>query len=97
MPVSRVLPTATPTIERKNAIQAAVDAYNQAHPGEPLPPSSLRLLLAMFPLEDRFHGSQKLLRSAGGTNLPAMLRALVAAGLLERRRGRPDSYRLLLP
>ena len=93
MPVVRLLPTATPTPHRRAAIQTAIDAHN-------LPHSATRLLLAMFPAEDEFCGTQELLRSAGGGRVSSVLQALIAAGLLERRRssGRgPDTYRLVIP
>jgi hypothetical protein len=90
-----------PTPDRRSAIQAAVEGYNRASPEQRLPRNAARLLLAMFPAENAFCGTQELLRSAGfGSKVSAVLQAIVAAGLLERRRdnGRgPDTYRLVLP
>lgn len=90
---------AVPATIRRETIHTAVAAYNHAHPANVLPRSAARLLLTMFPAEDEFRGSQDLLRSAGGSRVSTVLQALIAAGLLERRRatGRgPDTYRLVL-
>jgi hypothetical protein len=95
----RLLPAAMPTTARRDAIQRAVEDRNRAAPQQRLPRSAARLLLTMFPAEDVFSGPQELLRSAGGTRVAAVLAALVATGLLERRRSTtrgPDSYRLML-
>jgi hypothetical protein len=95
------LPAAVPTAARRIAIAAAVQAHNQAHPKVRLPHASVRLLLAMFPVDNEFTGSQALLRSAGfHSGIFEQLQALITAGLLSRQRnshGRPTTYRQLLP
>ena len=70
-----ILPAAAPTVVRRAAMEAAVEAHNAAHPDAPLPRSAARLLLTMFPLGAEFTGSQETLRSAGFSNkqLPGLL------------------------
>ena len=99
MSTVQLLPDVVPATSRRDAVQVAVATYNHANPGAALPRSAARLLLTMFPAEDEFCGTQELLRSAGGSRVSAVLHALIAAGLLKRRRatGRgPDTYRLVL-
>jgi hypothetical protein len=101
-PTPASLPAAVPTAARRAAIVAAVEAHNQANPDARLPRSAARLLLAMFPADDEFRGSQELLRDAGfGSRVWEQLRALITAGLLSRQqngtKGAPITYRLLLP
>jgi len=99
--ISRTVATETASAERRAAIHAAVEAYNRAHPDAQLPRPAARLLLAMFPLNDEFTGSQETLRNAGfGKQLGGMLRALIGAGLVSRQLNKtstPSTYRLLLP
>ena len=90
---------ATPS--RRNAIFAAIEAHNRAHPSAPLPRLSGRLLAFMFADQDVCCLSQQALRDEGfGQDLPRVFRALVEAGLLSRQAGLarvPDTYRLRLP
>ena len=87
---------------RRDAIAAAIAAYDAAHPKARLPPSAGRLLAVMFPSEDVCQ--QSLLAIAGEgfdrKRLPATLRRLVEAGFLSCQPGSgvvPDTYRLHLP
>jgi hypothetical protein len=87
---------------RRDAIGAAVAAYDRANPGAPLPPGATRLLAAMFPAEDACRRNLNGLARDGfnpGTLL-RLLRALTDAGLLSKERGSgttPNTYRLHLP
>ena len=84
---------------RREAIFAAVEAHNRTHPTAPLPRPADRLLGVMFATEDVCSLSQQALVAEGfGKTLPAVLRALVEAGLVSRQAGTsriPDTYRLL--
>jgi hypothetical protein len=86
---------------RRDAIAAAVAAYDGAHPSMPLPGNTARLLAVMFPAEDVCQRSQEAIAAEGFSRdrLPAMLRRLVEAGLLSRHRMArvPDTYCLHLP
>jgi hypothetical protein len=88
-------------MSRRNAITAAVEAYNRAHPTARLPRPAARLLAVMFDTEDACCLSQEALKTRGfGDTLPKVLRALVEAGLLSRQAGAsriPDTYRLQVP
>jgi hypothetical protein len=88
-------------MSRRNAIIAAVEAHNLAHPTARLPRPSGRLLTVMFPTEDVCCVSQETLKAEGfGDTLPNVLRALVAAGFVSKQPGTsriPDTYRLRLP
>ena len=82
---------------RRNAIEAAVVAYDRANPKARLPRTAALLLAAMFPSEDV---CQRSLEAIAVDRLPAMLRRLVEAGFLSREHGpgrAPDTYRLHLP
>jgi hypothetical protein len=96
MPVAVVPSVAS----RREAVFAAVEAHNRAHPTAPLPRSAARLLAVMFPTEDVCFASQETLRAEGfGHTLPKVLRALVEAGFVSREAGTsriPDTYRLQL-
>ena len=89
--------------DRRDALIAAVAAYNRSH--KPLPPSAGRLLEAMFPAEsDVCQQSLEALegRTGLGTQrLQKVLAALLAAGIIVREATgggrRTNRYRLLLP
>ncbi len=85
---------------RRDAIIAAVEAHNLAHPAARLPRPAARLLAVMFASEDVCCVSQETLKSQGfGDTLPKVLRALVDAGFMSRAAGTsriPDTYRLQL-
>jgi hypothetical protein len=85
---------------RRDEIAAAVATYDSANP--PLPRSVVRLLAAMFPIEDVCQRSLDEIATEGFNrkNLSATLRCLVDAGFLSRASGSgrvPDTYRLHLP
>jgi hypothetical protein len=91
--------TAMPT--RRDALVAAVAAYNRAH--QPLPNSAVRLLEAMFGAGDVCQQSREALEEAAGISRKSVhigLRALLAAGVVVKEgtgHGRHASrYRLLL-
>jgi hypothetical protein len=91
-----------PTIaDRRNAIFAAVEAYNRANPAAPLPRPVARLLVLMFADQDACRLSQQALAADGfGKALPGLLRALVDADFVSREPGTsraPDTYLLHLP
>jgi hypothetical protein len=90
-----------PCAIRREAVFAAVEAHNRAHPASPLPRPTTRLLAVMFDAEDVFCLSQETLRAQGfGKSLSGLLRALVDAGFVSRQAGTsriPDTYRLRLP
>ena len=87
------------TASRREAVFAAVEAHNRAHPAAPLPRPAARLLAVMFATEDVCSLSQQALAAEGfGKSLPGVLRALVEAGFVSRHVGTsriPDIYRLL--
>src|SRR4051812_14282743 len=87
---------------RREAILAAVEAYNHANQETPLPRQAGRLLTVMF--SDRDECSRTLedlcAEGFGRGVLPKLLRALIEAGfLLEQSRAAriPNTYRLHLP
>ena len=89
--------------DRREAIRAAVEAYNHAHPQAPLPRSAVGLLTAMFGSDDTCQLSfEALLDVVGVSRKPARTArsALLAAGVIakeETGHGRhPNRYRLLL-
>jgi hypothetical protein len=86
---------------RRDEITTAIAAYGRDHPDAPLPRNAAQLLAVMFPSEDVCQRSQEAIAAEGFSRdrLPAMLRRLVEAGFLSRRRmaGVPDTYRLHLP
>ena len=87
-------------MSRRNAIAAAVEVHNRAHPTARLPRPAARLLAVMFAAEDVCCVSQQELLARGfGKSLPAALRALVEAGFMSKQAGtsRVPDYRLLLP
>jgi hypothetical protein len=81
---------------RRDAIIAAVEAYNRTH--SPLPRPSARLLAVMFADQDVCCLSQEALAAQGfGNSLRRVLRALVEAGFMSKQAGSarvPDTYRL---
>jgi hypothetical protein len=85
-------------MSRRNAIAAAVEAHNLAHPTARLPRPAARLLAVMFDTEDVCCASQETLKARGfGKALPKVLHALVEAGFVVRQLGTsriPDTYRL---
>jgi hypothetical protein len=87
---------------RRDAIAAAVAAYNRTNPDAPLPGGAARLLSAMFASEDVCRRNLSGL-ARGGFNqcsLLQLLRALTDAGLVPKERGAgttPNTYRLHLP
>ena len=89
-----------PCASRREAVFAAVEAHNRAHPAAPLPRPAARLLVVMFATEDVCRLSQQALVAEGfGKSLTKVLRALVEAGFMSRQAGVarvPDTYRLQL-
>jgi len=87
-------------LRRRDAIIAAVEAHNLAHPTASLPRPAARRLVVMFAAEDVCCVSQETLKSRGfGDTLPKVLRALVEAGFMSREAGKsrtPNTYRLQL-
>ena len=86
---------------RRDAIIAAVAAYNRAH--KPLPHSTVRLLEAMFTSDDVCQQSLEALEDVTGLSrrhVQMVLRALLAAGVIAKDdagAGRhANRYRLLL-
>ena len=86
---------------RREALFAAVEAYNRANPTARLPRSAARLLGIMFAEADVCRLSQLELGARGfGGTLFKVLRALVEAGFMTKQAGAaryPDTYRLTLP
>jgi hypothetical protein len=88
---------------RRDAIAAAIAAYDQANPLTPLPRNTTRLLTSMFPAEDICRRSLDNIAADDRfdrARLPRALRRLVEAQLLSRERGSgpvPHTYRLQLP
>jgi hypothetical protein len=87
---------------RREAIEAAVAAYDNANPLTALPRSAARLLIAMFPTGDVCRRSLEDMAAGGFSprTLPTTLRRLTEAGFLTRQRGSSqvaDIYRLHLP
>ena len=87
----------------RDALVAAVAAYNRANPESPLPRNAGRLLLAMFASGDVCQLSLQVLEDVTGLSLRAIqtvLRALLTAGIVakeETGQGRhANRYRLLL-
>ena len=87
-------------LSRREEIEAAVAAYDQANPLAPLPRNAARLLHVMFPVEDMCLLSLEDLAADGfdRPSLPTLLQRLVFAGLLTRHRvaEAPHVYRLHL-
>jgi hypothetical protein len=87
---------------RRDALFAAVHAYNAANPAAPLPRQAATLLVILFAEAEVCCLSQADLRGRGlsSTTLPRALHALVAAGFMSREAGMvrraPDTYRLRL-
>ena len=62
-----------PCASRREAVFAAVEAHNRAHPAAPLPRPAARLLAVMFASEDVCCVSQETLRAEGfGKTLPRL-------------------------
>ena len=87
--------------DRRDALVAAVAAYNRSH--KPLPHSTVRLLEVMFTRDDVGQQSREVLEDFTGLSSKSVqtaLRALLAAGVIakeETRHGRHvNRYRLLL-
>ena len=88
-------------VVRREAIAAAVEAYDRAHPESPLPHPA-RLLGVMFSTDDVCRQSLEALIAEGFSRktIPATLRALIQAGLVSKQTGSariPNAYRLHLP
>jgi hypothetical protein len=87
-------------LSRRDEIEAAVAAYDQANPRAPLGPIAARLLITMFPRRDVCQRSLEDLAADGFSrpSLPTLLQRLVFAGLLMRDRmaGAPHVYHLHL-
>jgi len=85
-------------MSRRNAIAAAVEVHNLAHPTARLPRPAARLLAVMFDSEDVCCLSQETLKTRGfGDTLPTVRRALLDAGFVSKQPGAsriPDTYRL---
>jgi hypothetical protein len=87
---------------RRDAIAAAVVAYDSANPTVPLPRRAARLLAVMFPAEDVCQRSLDDLARAGfdRRGVLRLLRRLLEAGFLSKQLGQgrnPNIYRLHLP
>jgi hypothetical protein len=87
---------------RRDDIEAAVVAYDQANKLAPLPRNAARLLAAMFIAEDVCQRSLLDIASDGFGRkyLPGTLYRLAKAGLLSREPGSgvvPHTYHLHLP
>ena len=87
---------------RRDAIAAAVAAYDRANPKARLPHTAALLLAAMFPSEAVCQKSQDDIAAEGFSRdgMPGVLRRLEKAGFLTRQRGSgpvPDLFRLHLP
>jgi hypothetical protein len=87
--------------DRREAMTAAVEAYNCAHPQTPLHRTAARLLGVMFSSDDVCQQSLEALAAEGfdRKTVPAVLRVLVEAGLLSKEVGSariPNTYRLRL-
>jgi hypothetical protein len=82
-------------MSRRNAIAAAVEAHNRAHPTARLPRPAARLLAVMFASDDACRQSLEALVAEGFTRnaVPCVLRALIEAGSARI----PNTYRLHLP
>ena len=87
--------------DRRDALVAAVAAYNRSH--KPLPPSAARLLETMFTSDDVCQQSLQAMEDATGISrrhILIVLRGLLAAGVIAKEAtgaGRHASrYRLLL-
>ena len=86
---------------RRDALVAAVAAYNRSH--KPLPHSTVRLLEVMFTRDDVCQQSLETLQGSTGISsksVQTVLRALLAAGIIANEdtgAGRhANRYRLLL-
>ena len=87
-------------MSRRNAIAAAVEVHNRAHPTARLPRPAARLLAVMFANDDVCHQSLEALVAEGFTRnaVPGVLRALVAGRLpVEAGRLSPDPEHLSPP
>jgi hypothetical protein len=87
---------------RREAIAAAVEAFDRAHPESPLPRPAARLLAAMFGDRDVCQRSLEDLAAEGFSRktLLITLRQLVEAGFLSRQQTstrEPYVYRLHRP
>jgi hypothetical protein len=87
--------------DRRDALVAAVAAYNRSH--KPLPHSTVRLLEAMFTRDDVCQQSLEALQGFAGISsksVQTVLRALLTAGVIAKEETRPgrhaNRYRLLL-
>ena len=88
---------------RRREIEAAIAAHNATDPEAALPPSTTRLLIAMFPEVDVCRrGLADLMAETGNhrRRVERLLRLLMEAGFLSKEEspGRhPNVYRLHLP
>jgi hypothetical protein len=87
--------------DRREAITAAVEAYNRAHLQAPLPRPTARLLEVMFSSDDVCRQRLDALAVEGFARMTviAVLRALIEAGLVSTQGGTsriPNAYRLHL-
>src|SRR5262249_39581567 len=92
-------PHPLPDRPRRNDIDAAVAAYDQANPLTPLPRNAAQLLTIMFPTGDVCRRSLDDLARQGFSreHLPGTQRRLVEAGFLSWAKGSPPTYWLYLP
>jgi hypothetical protein len=87
---------------RRDAIAAAIAAYDRANPRARLSRKAVPLLAVMFPSEDVCQRSLEDIATAGfdRRDVVRMLRRLLEAGLLSKQPGsgrEPNSYTLHLP
>jgi hypothetical protein len=87
--------------DRRDALVAAVAAYNRSH--KPLPNSTVRLLEVMFAGDDACQVGLAALEDVTGLcrrSVQTVLRALLTAGVIAKEETRPgrhaNRYRLLL-
>jgi hypothetical protein len=87
---------------RRDDIEAAVAAYDQANKLMPLPRNAVQLLTALFAAGDVYRGSLDDIAALGFSrnHLPATLKRLANAGFLSREFGvgsMTDTYRQHMP
>jgi hypothetical protein len=74
-------------MSRRNAIAAAVEVHNRAHPTARLPRPAARLLAVMFDSDDICQLSLDALLDASGVSRPtvqSVLRSLLAVGVIAK-------------
>jgi hypothetical protein len=95
-------PSAPDERPRRQAIEAAIAAYNAAGQEPLLPPKAVHLLSAMFADADIYQRNLDSLagKGVGWHSIFRLLRQLTEAGFLSKEQGRgqrPNTFRLHLP